>query len=119
MMNNKSLSRSLDDACHRLTNEVRKHPLLTISAAVGVGALLGAIARQATGTPGSRKNWLTDVASDLSGHAHEATNCARRAKRQANKELHAAVNRAASAVPEVDIDRLVRRGRHWLRAQLS
>jgi hypothetical protein len=119
-MKNHSVNRTLDDACYRLTREVREHPLLTLGVAVGVGALLGALAgHAATTTPGARKNWLTDMASDLSDHAHQARGRALRAGRQANKELHAAASRATGSLPEVDFDRLLKRGRHWLRSQLA
>jgi len=116
-MPNHSLSPTLNKACHRLTSEVRDHPLLSLGIAVGVGAMLGALAGQAT--TGGSKTWRSAMNSDLFDHAHEAGSCALRTSRQARKELRAAASRAAAAAPEVDFDHLARRGRHWLRAKLA
>lgn len=116
-MANHSLTQSIDKACHRLSREVRDHPLLTLGVAVGVGALVGALASHTS--TGGRKNWRSKMATNLSDHALEAGNCALRTSRQARRELQTAANRAADAVPEVDFERLARRGRHWLQAKLG
>lgn len=116
-MPNHSLSPTFNKACHRLTRDVRDHPLLSLGIAVGVGAILGALAGQAT--TGGRKSWRSAMAAELSDHAHEAGNGALRTSRQARKELQAAANRVAAAVPEVDFDHLARRGRQWLRTKLA
>jgi hypothetical protein len=117
-MNQQSLNRTMNDARYRLTREVREHPLFSIGVAIGVGALLGALAGQAA-TPTRRKNWLTDVATDLSDRAHDVGNRARRVKRVAARELNAATTRANKALPDVNYDLVVRRGRHWLSSLLS
>jgi len=114
-----SVNRTLDNTCYRLAREVREHPLLSLSVALGVGAVLGVWAGQAAASPRSRKNWLSDVASDLSDHAHHAGNRALRARRRASKELSAVAGRAHDALPDLDFDHLSKRGRHWLRSVLG
>lgn len=116
-MPNHSLNTPLTGACHRLSREVRARPLLTLSVAVGVGAVVGAL----VGGAGSRgrKTWLAEMGSALGGHVDEAGDRALRTSHRAGQGLRAAAHRATDVVPELDLDRLARQGRHWLRARLS
>lgn len=102
-----------------MTREVREHPLLTIGVAVGLGVVLGAMASQATAVPYRRINWLSGLASGLSDHLPGAGHRTRRTGRLANQEFQAAASRVVRAMPEVDVDQVVRRGRQWLRSKLA
>ena len=117
-MKNQSLDRCLDETCYRLTREVREHPLLCLSLALGAGVVIGAIGgRSLSSTPA--RGWLADLGSDLSDRAHDVGDRAAKAGHRASRELRSAAHRLADAAPDVDVDKLVSRGRHWLRSVLS
>jgi len=113
------LSRNLSEARYRVTREIRDNPLLCVGLALGVGAVIGALGSRAAVSRPDRTRWLTDLASDWSDEARKAGSRAGAVGHRANKELHAALHQAADAVPEVDLDRLVRRGRRWLHSVLA
>lgn len=113
------ISRSVDEARYRLTREIRDNPLLCVGIALGVGAVIGALgSRAATSRPGGSR-WLADLASELSDEAHKLRGEASRVGHRAGKEFQSALHSATDAVPEVDVDALVRRGRRWLRSALG
>ncbi len=118
-MKSDTVSRSLDSARYRLTREIRENPLLCVGIALGVGALIGALGSRAATSQPSAGRWLSDVASDLGSEADKWRTGAARAGRQAGKELHSALHHVTDSVPDVDIDKLVARGRHWLRSLLG
>jgi len=115
-MKSDPLSRNLDETRYRLTREIRENPLLCVGIALGVGVVIGALgSRAATSRPGA-PHWLTDLASDFGSEAEKLRGGATRAGRHASRELHDALHHAAEAVPDVDFDKLVRRGRRWLKS---
>ena len=113
------MTRTLDETCYRLTREVRENPLLCVGLALGVGVVIGALSSRAvtSSRPGTSR-WLTDLASGLSDEADSLRGEVTRVGRRAGKGMHAALHHAGDAVPEIDVDQLVRRGRRWLRAVL-
>lgn len=118
-MKNQSLDRCLDETCYRLTREVREHPLLCLGLALGAGVVIGAIGGRSLSGSASARGWLADVASDWSDRAHEAGDRAVKAGHRASRELRSAAHRVADAAPDVDFDKLVSRGRRWLRSVVS
>lgn len=113
------LNRNLDEARYRVTREIRENPLLCVGIALGVGAVIGALGTRAATTRPGGSRWLADLASDLSDEAHTLRGEATRVGRRAGKEIQSALHHATDAVPEVDLDHLVRRGRRWLRSALG
>jgi hypothetical protein len=117
-MKNRSLDHCLDETCYRLTREIREHPLLCVGLALGAGLVIGAIGGRSIGHAPAR-GWLADVASDLGDRAHEVGDRALKAGHRASRELRSAAHRVADATPDVDFDKVVSRGRQWLRSVLS
>ena len=112
------LSRSLDEARYRLTREIREHPLMCVGIALGVGAVIGALGSHATTRSGGSR-WLNELAGELADEASTLRGSATRAGRRAGHDIHQALEHAADSLPDVDVDRLVRRGRQWLRSVLG
>lgn len=112
------LSRNLDEVRYRLTREIRENPLLCVGLALGVGAVIGALgSRTATRHPdGSR--WLAELASELGDEASRLRGSAARAGRHAGRQLESTLGHVSDSVPELDLDRLLRRGRRWLQSFL-
>ena len=117
-MNADPLTRQLEETKYRLTREIRENPLLCVGIALGVGAVIGVLGSRAASCRPGASRWLADLADDLTEEASEVRSSATRAGRHATQELKAALEKAAEAAPEVDIDRLVRRGRRWLHSLL-
>lgn len=118
-MNSDPLNRGLEEARYRLTREIREHPLLCVGIALGVGAVIGALGSRAATTRSGSSRWLADLADTLTDEAGNVRSSATRAGRHATDELKAVLEKAADAAPDVDIDRLVRRGRRWLNSLLG
>ena len=79
------------------------------------GMILGAIGGHSIGHSPSR-GWLAGAASDISDRAHDAGDRAAKAGHRASREVRSAAHRVADAAGDVDFDKLVSRGRQWLRA---
>lgn len=118
-MKNQQIDRCFDETRYRLTREVRDHPLLCLGLALGAGVVIGAIGGRSVSGNGSARGWLADLGSDLSDRAHEAGDRAAKAGHRASRELRSVAHRVADAAPDVDVDKLVARGRQWLRSILS
>ncbi|MFN0128923.1 MAG: hypothetical protein ACKV19_19805 [Verrucomicrobiales bacterium] len=113
------LNRGLEEARYRLTREIRENPLLCVGLALGVGAVIGALGSRAAASKHGPSHWLADLASTLGSEAHKLGHEATRAGRHAGKELQAALHQASDAVPDVELEQLIRRGRRWLRSVLG
>jgi hypothetical protein len=118
-MKSTQLDRCIEDARYRLTREVREHPLLCLGLALGAGVVIGALGGRSVSSHNSSHGWLADLGADLSDRAHSAGDRVAKAGERARRELRAATHRVADAAPEIDVDRLVARGRHWLRSMLA
>jgi hypothetical protein len=118
-MKTQPFDRCLEETRYRLTREVREHPLLCLGLALGAGVVIGAIGGRSTAGNGSARHWLTDLGSDLSERAHDVGDRALKVGNRARRELRSAAHRVADAAPDIDYDKLVSRGRHWLRSVLS
>ena len=115
-MKTQSLDRRLDETCYRLTREIREHPLLCIGIAFGAA---WSSERSAAARSDTAQRMACDAASGLSDRAHEAGDRAAKAGHRASRELRSAAHRVADAAGDVDFDKLVSRGRQWLRAGYS
>ena len=113
------LSRNLDEARYRLTREIRENPLLCVGLALGVGAVIGALGSRAASRHPRDSRWLAELVSELGDEASKLRGSAARAGHHASRELKSAIGQVSEAVPEVDLDHLVRRGRRWLRSVLG
>lgn len=110
------LSRQLDEARYRLTREIRENPLLCVGIALGVGAVIGALASRSGSRAATGSRRLSDLASQLSEQADALRSTATRGGQRAGRELQSAFDHLTDAAPAVDLDRLILHGRRWLRS---